>query len=133
MADEPRTRPAGWAVYVPDAQGHFKEIPPGWRYPSEEHARRVAYQHLLQDRVPVQVRFFADEDALDGPDNSALVEECDPKNAELIETVARDYPLEVDNFRSDMDDGDWTAADYPNQGTSSVSGTLRDASAGEQP
>ncbi len=91
MANEPTTRPAGYAVYVPDAKGAFKEVPPGWRYPSEEHARRVAYQRLLQERVPVQVRYFAEEDALDGPDNSELCEECDPENSELIETVKARY------------------------------------------
>lgn len=120
MSDEPTTRPAGWAVYIPDANGKFKEVAPGWRYPSEEHARRVAYQRLLADRVPVQVRYFADEDQLDGEDKSALVEECDPKNAELMETVEARYTEQP------------SASIINAIGTGGASGTLRDASR-EQP
>jgi hypothetical protein len=125
MSEQPTTRPAGWAVYVPDANGQFKEVPPGWRYPSEEHARRVAYQRLLQDRVPVQVRFFADEDQLDGDDKSALVEECDPRNAELMETVARDYPLEGETPPP-------LTGNFPPPAQGGATGTLRDASDGNE-
>lgn len=120
-ADEPmETRPAGWAVYVPDAQGHFVEVPPHWRYPSEEHARRVAYQRLLEDRIPVQVRYFAEEDRLDGDDKSELVEECDPGNAELMETIEARYTDQP------------SASIIASIGESGAKGTLRDASEGDE-
>lgn len=77
MSKKREAGPAGYAVYRQGDDGKWSELPGAWRYPSEDHARRVAYQ---QSRS-TQIRYFAEATTTHGDDTFELIEEIDRSKA----------------------------------------------------